>query len=88
MYDVIVNSAISSKVLAVRLKSEPHLYALRLYSMFRLCRMLYDAVTCHVINRQRMPFMGQPDYRVYEMNRRLQQWTEVAPFCFNFSDLS
>jgi len=21
--------------------------------------------------------MGQPDYRVYEMNRRLQQWTEV-----------
>jgi len=27
--------------------------------------------------RHRMPFMGQPDYRVYEMNRRLQQWTEV-----------
>jgi len=25
-----------------------------------------------------MPFMGQPDYRVYEMNRRLQQWTEVC----------
>jgi LIM domain-binding protein 1 len=23
-----------------------------------------------------MPFMGQPDYRIYEMNRRLQQWTE------------
>jgi len=27
--------------------------------------------------RHRMPFMGQPDYRIYEMNRRLQQWTEV-----------
>jgi len=27
-----------------------------------------------------MPFMGQPDYRVYEMNRRLQQWTEVCIF--------
>lgn len=25
-----------------------------------------------------MPFMGQPDYRVYELNRRLQQWTDVS----------
>ena len=30
-----------------------------------------------IVCRHRMPFMGQPDYRVYEMNRRLQQWTEV-----------
>jgi len=28
--------------------------------------------------------MGQPDYRVYEMNRRLQQWTEVI-FCLAYS---
>lgn len=29
-----------------------------------------------VIMMPRMPFMGQPDYRVYELNRRLQQWTD------------
>ena len=27
--------------------------------------------------RRHTPYMGQPDYRVYELNKRLQQHTEV-----------
>ena len=29
--------------------------------------------------RRQTPFMGQPDFRVYELNKRLQQRTEVRP---------
>ena len=30
-----------------------------------------------------MPFMGQPDFRIYEMNRRLQQWSQVSSIKIN-----
>ena len=30
-----------------------------------------------------MPFMGQPDYRIHELNRRLQQRTGVTIILFN-----
>ena len=29
-------------------------------------------------NRRHAPFMGQPDYRLYELNKRLQQRSEVS----------
>ncbi len=28
--------------------------------------------------RRHTPYMGQPDYRIYELNKRLQQRTEVS----------
>ena len=35
----------------------------------------YAAIFCF---RRPVPFMGQPDYRIHELNRRLQQRTEVV----------
>ena len=39
--------------------------------------------------RRQTPFMGQPDFRIYELNKRLQQRTEVSAstvisFCFRY----
>lgn len=31
-------------------------------------------------NRRHGPFMGQPDYRIYELNKRLQQRSEVSTY--------
>lgn len=33
-------------------------------------------------NRRHAPFMGQPDYRIYELNKRLQQRSEVSNLKF------
>lgn len=30
--------------------------------------------------RRHTPYFGQPDYRIYEMNKRLQQRTEVSKY--------
>jgi len=30
------------------------------------------------IYRRHTPYMGQPDYRIHELNKRLQQRTEVS----------
>lgn len=36
-------------------------------------------------NRRHAPYMGQPDYRIYELNKRLQQRTEVRHICLFYS---
>ena len=44
-----------------------------------------------MLYRRHTPYFGQPDYRVYEINKRLQQRTEVchesSPHCFSNSSL-
>lgn len=32
--------------------------------------------------RRQTPYFGQPDYRIYEMNKRLQQRTDVSNFYY------
>lgn len=33
---------------------------------------------CVPVPRRHTPYFGQPDYRIYELNKRLQQRTEVS----------
>ena len=48
------------------------------------CRMNYIASEHFLISpfaslcRRHTPYMGQPDYRIHELNKRLQQRSEVS----------
>jgi hypothetical protein len=40
------------------------------------------------VPRRHTPYFGQPDYRIYELNKRLQQRTEVRNNCICLIDIN
>lgn len=47
-----------------------------------------DSVYSHLMSalyRRHTPYMGQPDYRIHELNKRLQQRSEVGVYIYQFS---
>lgn len=44
------------------------------------CSVLNCALLC-LCPRRPTPYGNQTDYRIYELNKRLQNWTEVRTFC-------